>query len=88
MSIGPFDTKRIRHETSIGLAVVIGITAVLLLYSAICPPPGQIHESIIDLVPWVPVICAILVAREAILEGLGVKYTKGDLTIEVDKKDE
>lgn len=85
MSIGPFNSNRIRKQTTIGLAVVIGITTLLLIYSAVCPPPGHIDDSIIELVPWAPVICALLIAREAILEGLGVRYTKGDMTIEINK---
>lgn len=87
MSIGNFNTERITKQTTIMLCTLIGITACLIIYSAICPPPGHIDEETIKLVPWTFGFCALFVAREAIKEGLGVKYTHGDTKIEIDKDD-
>lgn len=88
MSIGNFDTSKISKHTTIMLCVLIGITAGLIIYSAICPPPGKIDPEILKLVPWTFAFCALFVAREAIKEGLGVKYTHGDTSIEIDKDNE
>ena len=85
MSIGPFNTANVRKETTIMLCVLIGITAGLLIYSAICPPPGKIDPDMFKLVPWTFAFCTLFVAREAIMEGLGVKYSHGDTTFEVTK---
>lgn len=83
MSIGNFDTHRMRKVTATMLCVLIGITAGLLIYSAICPPPGKIDPDMFQLVPWTFAFCTLWVAWEAILEGLGVKYSHGDTTFEV-----
>lgn len=84
MSIGNFDTQRISKQTTIMLCVIIGITAALIIYSALCPPPGKIDESMNKLLPWAFGFCSLLVAREAIKEGFGLRYKNGDVTIEVD----
>lgn len=88
MSIGNFDTSRISKETTMMLCILIGITAGLIIYSSICPPPGHIDEHTLKLVPWTFAFCSLFVAREAIKEGLGVKYTHGDTSIEIDKDKE
>lgn len=88
MSIGKFNSDRISRQTTIMLSVTLGITAGLLIYSAICPPPGHIDESIFKLVPWAFGFCTLFVAREAIKEGLGIKYTHGDTEIHVNKEKE
>lgn len=85
MSIGNFDTTRMRKTTTIMLCSLIGITAGLLIYSAICPPPGKIDPDMFRLVPWTFAFCSLFVAWEAILEGLGVKYSHGDTSIEITK---
>lgn len=84
MSIGKFDTKNISKQTTVMLCALIGITVALVVYSTISPPPGKLDESIFKLVPWTFAFCTLLVAREAIKEGLGVKYTHGDTHIEID----
>lgn len=89
MSIGNFDTRRMRKITVIMLCSLIGITAGLIICSVVLPPPGKINDpKLLELVPWTFAFCALFVAWEAVLEGLGVKYTKGDMTIEIDRKDE
>lgn len=88
MSIGKFNTDKISKSTTITLCAMIAFAIGISTYSAMCPPPGRIDESIFKLIAWLFAFASLLVAREAIREGLGLKYTKGDLIIEVDKKDE
>ncbi len=83
MSIGNFDTERISKQTTIMLCALIGITAGLIIYSVIAPPPGKLTDpELIKLVPWTFAFCTLFVAREAVKEGLGVKYTHGETTFE------
>ena len=87
MSIGAFNTDNIRKQTTILLSAIIGITAGVIIYSAICPPPGHIDETTFKLVPWAFAFCGLLVAREAIAEGLGVKFSHGDTQLEIRDSD-
>ena len=87
MSIGSFNTANIRKQTTIMLCVIICITAGIIIYSAICPPPGHIDEMTFKLVPWAFALCGLLVAREAIAEGLGVKFSHGDTHLEIKDTD-
>jgi len=89
MSIGKFDTARIRKQTTIMLCVLIGITASLIICSVVIPPPGKMNDpELIKLVPWTFAFCSLFVVREAIMEGLGVKYMHGDISIEIDRDGE
>lgn len=88
MSIGKFNTDKISRQTTITLCVMIAFVIGISTYSAVCPPPGQIDDSIFKLIAWIFAFASLLVAREAIREGLGLKYTKGDVTIEIDKSDD
>lgn len=89
MSIGNFDTSRITKQTTIMLCVLIGITAGLIICSVMIPPPGKMNDpELLKLVPWTFAFCTLFVAREAIKEGLGVKYTHGDTHIEIDNDKE
>ena len=89
MSIGKFDTARIRKQTTIMLCVLIGITASLIICSVVIPPPGKMNDpELLKLVPWTFAFCSLFVVREAIMEGLGVKYTHGDTSIEIDRDGE
>ena len=87
MSIGSFNTDNIRKQTTILLFVIIGFTAGVIIYSAICPPPGHIDETTFKLVPWAFAFCGLLVAREAVVEGLGVKFSHGDTKLEIKDTD-
>lgn len=86
MSIGNFNTDRISRQTTIMLCVLIGITAGLIICSVMIPPPGEMNDpELLKLVPWTFAFCTLFVAREAIKEGLGVKYKHGNTEISVDK---
>lgn len=85
MSIGKFDTSNITKHTTIALWVFALITLGLAIYSAICPPQGVIDKSVLEFGCIMAGFATLAVAREAIREGLGVKYTHGDTHIEIDK---
>lgn len=88
MSIGNFDTARISRQTTIMLCALIGITAGLIIFSVLTPPPGKMNDpELLKLVPWTFAFCSLFVVREAIKEGLGVKYTHGETTLEVKDMD-
>ena len=87
MSIGQFRNNVSKH-TTIALWVFATITVGLGIYSAICPPPGIIDKSVLEFGCLMAGFATLAVAREAIREGLGVKYTHGDTTIEIDKDNE
>lgn len=87
MTVGHFDTDNISKHTTIALWVFALITVALGVYSAICPPQGVIDRSILEFGCLMAGFATLAVAREAIKEGLGVKYTHGDTVIEVDKDD-
>lgn len=84
MSIGNFNTGNISTHTTIALWVFAGVTVGLGVYSAICPPQGVIDKSIFEFGALMAGFATLAVAREAIKEGLGVKYTHGDTTVEID----
>ena len=85
MSIGNFDSKRISLHTTIALWVFAAVTVGLGIYSAICPPEGHIDKSVLEFGALMGGFATLAVAREAIKEGLGLKYTHGDTTLEIDK---
>ena len=85
MSIGKFDTANISKHTTIALWVFAIITVGLATYSAVCPPQGVIDKSVLEFGAIMGGFATLAVAREAIKEGLGLKYTHGDTTLEIDK---
>lgn len=86
--IDNFDTAKISKQTTIMLCVLIGITASLIVCSVLIPPPGKLNDpELLKLVPWTFAFCSLFVVREAIKEGLGVKYTHGNTLIEIDRDD-
>lgn len=85
MSIGRFNTERISLQTTIALWFFAGVAAGLGIYSALCPPEGVIDKSIFEFGMLMFGFATLAVARDAIKEGLGLKYTHGDMSIEVNK---
>ena len=76
-------TKNVRTSTTI-LLWVFSLAAIgLFVASFIVPPTGVIDPSVLKGVAWLFAFAALMEAREAIMEGLGVKLTHGDTTIEV-----
>lgn len=76
-------TRNVRTSTTV-LLWVFSIAALGLgIASFLIPPTGQIDPSVLRFVAELFAIMALLELREAVLEGLGVKLTHGNTTIEV-----
>ena len=80
-------TRNVRPCTTIGLffcnIAAIGLFAV----SFFMPPAGKIDPSALQAAGWCFAFAALYEFREAVLEGLGVKLTHGDTTIEIKDTD-
>ena len=76
-------TKNISLQTTI-LLWIFALTAIgLFVASFIVPPTGIIDPSVLKAVALIFAFATLAEAREAIREGLGVKLTHGQTTIEV-----
>ncbi len=80
-------TSRISAVTSIALMICLGTTIALFILSAVMPPIGSVDPSMFKAAGYMAGFATIFVFREAIREGLGVKLTHGDTTIEIKDKD-
>lgn len=76
-------TRRVSLSTTIALWVCLVTTIGLFITSAIMPPKGVIDPSMFKAAGYLFAFATLLVAREAIREGLGVKLTHGDTTVEI-----
>lgn len=76
-------TRRVSRSTTIALWVCTLAAIALLLASFIVPPTGIIDPSVLKGASLVACFAGLFVLREAIREGLGVKLTHGDTTIEI-----
>lgn len=84
-------TKRVSTSTTIALWVCLLTTIALFITSALMPPKGVIDPSMFKAAGYLSGFATLFVIREAIREGLGVKLTHGDTTVQVgdmDGKDE
>ena len=75
--------KNVRTSTTIALWSCLLISAGLLIASWIVPPTGEIHASALKAASLVFAFAGLFFLREAVMEGLGVKLTHGQTTIEV-----
>lgn len=80
-------TRRVRLSTTIALWTFALAAIGLLVASFIVPPTGVIDPSVLKGASLLFAFAALFEAREAILEGIGVKLTHGDTTIEVKDQD-
>ena len=80
--------KNVSKTTSVLLAVLTFVTVALLVASFIVPPTGKIDPSILSAAGEIFAFGTLWVVREAIKEGLSVKATHGNTTIEVSKEEE
>lgn len=80
-------THRVSRSTTIALWVCLGTTISLFVLSALIPPMGAIDPSMFKAAGFMGGFATLFVLREAILEGLGVKVTHGDTTIEIKDMD-
>lgn len=76
-------TKRVSTSTTIALWVCLVTTIALFITSALLPPMGVIDPSMFRAAGYILAFATLLVVREAIREGLGVKLTHGDTTVEI-----
>ena len=84
-------TKKVTTSTTIALWTCMLIAIGLFVTSFFIPPKGAIDPSVFKAGAYLFGFASLFVLREAIREGLGVKLTHGDTTIEVkdlDGKDE
>jgi len=80
-------TKRVSTSTTIALWVCLLTTIGLFITSALVPPKGVIDPSMFKAAGYILAFATLIVLREAIREGLGVKLTHGDLTVEIKDQD-
>ena len=76
-------TRRVSLSTTIALWVCLATTIGLFVTSAIMPPKGAIDPSMLRAAGFLFAFATLVVVREAIREGLGVKLTHGDTTVEI-----
>lgn len=76
-------TKRVSLSTTIALWVCLATTIGLFITSALMPPKGAIDPSMFRAAGFLFAFATLVVVREAIREGLGVKLTHGDTTVEI-----
>lgn len=76
-------TRNVRTSTTVLLLVFSLSTIGLFAASFIVPPTGEIDPSVLKAGGIIFAMMALVEFREAVLEGLGVKLTHGQTTIEV-----
>ena len=80
-------TRNVRPCTTIGLWFCTIAAVGLFAASFFMPPTGQIDPSVIKAAGYCFAFAGLYEFREAVLEGLGVKLTHGDTTIEIKDQD-
>lgn len=80
-------TRNVRTSTTVALWVCLLAAIGLLTASFIVPPTGEISPSVLKAGSLVFAFAALMEAREAILEGFGIKLTHGSTTVEVKDQD-
>ena len=80
-------THRVSRSMTIALWVCLLTTIALFILSAIVPPTGVIDPSMFKAGGYLFAFAGLFVLREAIREGLGVKLTHGDTTLQVGDMD-
>lgn len=76
-------TKRVSLSTTIALWVCLVMTIAMFVVSLFIPPCGVIDASIFKAAGFMFAFATLFEVREAIREGLGVKLTHGDTTVEI-----
>ena len=75
--------RNVRVSTTIALWVCLVCSIGLFVASFIVPPMGEISPSVLKAGGELFGIMGLIVLREAIMEGLGVKMTHGNTSIEI-----
>lgn len=76
-------SRNVRTSTTVGIWVCTVSAIGLLVASFIVPPMGEISPSVLKAGSLIFAFAALIEVREAITEGLGVKLTHGQTTVEV-----
>ena len=76
-------TRRVSTSTTVALWSCLALSAGLLVASFIMPPSGVIDPSALKGASLIFAFAGLFFLREAVMEGLGVKLTHGNTTIEV-----
>ena len=79
--------KRVSISTTVALWVCLVTTIALFVTSALLPPKGVIDPSMFKAAGYLFAFATLLITREAIREGLGVKLTHGDTTVVIQDMD-
>jgi len=80
-------TKRVSVSTTIALWVCLSMTIALFIASFVTPPKWVIDQSIFKAAGYLFGFATLFEVREAIREGLGVKLTHGETTVEIHDMD-
>ena len=80
-------TRRVRTSTTIALWFCVLCSAGLFIASFCVPPLGEISPSVLKAGAEIFAFASLVMLREAIMEGMGVKMTHGNTTIEVKDTD-
>ena len=80
-------TRNVRTSTTVALWVCLLVAIGLFVASFIVPPTGEISPSVLKGGSLLFAFAALMEAREAILEGFGIKLTHGDTVVEVKDQD-
>ena len=75
--------RNVKTSTSIALWVCTGCSLSLFIASFIVPPTGVIDPTVLKGGAEILGFAALFMVREAIMEGLGVKMTHGNTSIEI-----
>lgn len=75
--------RRVRVSTSVALWVCTLASIGLFIGSFLVPPLGAVDPSILKAGAELFAFAALFVAREAIIEGLGIRVTHGDTSLEI-----
>lgn len=76
-------TKRVSTSTTVALWVCLGSTIALFVASFLTPPKWIIDQTIFKAAGYLFGFATLFEVREAIREGLGIKLTHGDTTVEI-----
>ena len=76
-------SRNVRTSTTVGIWFCTVSAIGLLVASFIVPPMGEISPSVLKAGSLIFAFAALIEVREAITEGLGVRLTHGQTTVEV-----
>ena len=80
-------THKVSRSTTIALWSCLACSIALVVASFVVPPLGAIDPSVFKAAGFLFAFAALFELREAIREGLGVKLTHGETTLEIKDTD-